>query len=377
MVNYDEFGPEKILEVYNPKVGMRGFVVIDSTALGPAKGGIRMTPTVSVDEVARLARAMTWKCSLADLPFGGGKSGIIADPKHISKEKKFDIIKAFSRALKSVCPKEYVAAPDMNMAEQEVQAFVKENGSMKSATGKPATMCVKPGQRCGIPHEYGSTGFGVFHAATVAAKHMGMDIKGATVAIEGLGNVGEFAAKYFTEAGAKLVGVSDSQGLIYNKNGIDFKKVASTKHKTRTVINYKPGKILPSKDIIGLPVDILVTAAIPDLITMDDVNKIKAPLIVEGSNIPMTADIEEVLFKKKKMVVPDFVANAGGVISSYAEYKGQNPEGMFKLVQRKILKNTKIVLDHAEELGVKPRDAAKAIAVDRVRRKCKVCKIPK
>jgi len=377
MVDFDEFGPEKILEVYNPKVGMHGFVVIDSTALGPAKGGIRMTPTVSIDEVARLARAMTWKCSLADLPFGGGKSGIVANPKQISFEKKLEIIRAFSKALKIVCPKEYIAAPDMNMAEKEIAEFVKANGVHHSATGKPATMCVKPGEKCGIPHEYGSTGFGVYHATKVAAEHCGIDIKKATVAIEGFGNVGEFVAKYLHEHGANIVAVSDSQGVIYHKQGLDIKKVLAVKKKTRSVINYKPGKVLPGKEIIGLDVDILITAAIPDLIKMNDVNKIKTTLIVEGSNIPMTAAVEEALFKKKKLVVPDFVANAGGVISSYAEYKGRNPEHMFQLVEKKIVKNTNIVLDHARDQGVKPRDAAMEIAVERVKTKCKVCKIPK
>ena len=369
MVNFDEFGPEKILEVYNAKVGMRGFVVIDNTSLGPAKGGIRMTPNVSVEEVARLARAMTWKCSLADLPFGGGKSGIIANDKEISKEKKFEIIKAFSEALKSVCPDEYVAAPDMNMAENEVAAYVDANGSQKSATGKPASMN-------GLPHELGSTGFGVYHAAKVAAEHMNINLDQATVAIEGLGNVGEFAGKFLSKDGAKLVAISDSQGVIYHKEGIDFKKVKEVKHKTRSVINYKPGKVLPSKDIIGLDVDILVTAAVPDLIKMSDVPKVKAKLIVAGSNIPMTPAVEEALFKQKVMVVPDFVANAGGVISSYAEYKGKDEKYMFKLVEEKIVKNTGIVLHHATNKQVKLRDAAMEIAIDRVKRKCTTCRIP-
>tara|TARA_Y100000310_G_scaffold68970_2_gene64301 strand:- start:10581 stop:11717 length:1137 start_codon:yes stop_codon:yes gene_type:complete len=376
MVNYDEFGPQKILEVYNPRVGMRGFVVIDSLALGPAKGGIRMTPTVTREEVARLARAMTWKNALADLPFGGGKSGIIANPKEITKEKKFEIIKAFSKAIKSICPEEYIAAPDMNMAEEEVKAFVEANGEHHSATGKPTTMCLKPGKHCGIPHEFGSTGFGVFHAGRVAAEHMNLDIQGATIAIEGFGNVGEFAAKYFTEAGAKLVAVSDSRGVLYNEEGIDFEKMKETKHKEKTVTNYKPGKVLPSKEIIGIKVDILVTAAIPDLIKMSDINKIKAELIVEGSNIPMTAEIEEKLYKKGILIVPDFVANAGGVISSYAEHLGQTPEEMFKLVEKKITKNTQVILNHAKEKKIKPRDAGMEIAIERVRSKCKVCKIP-
>ncbi|MEK6839321.1 MAG: glutamate dehydrogenase, partial [Nanoarchaeota archaeon] len=260
--------------------------------------------------------------------------------------------------------------------EEDMRWFVEANGDIKSATGKPATLCVKPGQKCGIPHEYGSTGFGVFHAAVVAAHHRDMNIEGMTIAIEGLGNVGSFAAKYLTDAGAKLVGISDSRGLLYAPEGIDVKKLFSVKEKTGSVINYKPGTILSNRDLVGLDVDILVTAAVPDFIKIGDINKIKAKIIVEGSNIPMTADAEQKLHELGVLVVPDFVANAGGVISSYAEYKGKNPDDMFKLVKQKIQKNTHVVLKYAEEKHVKPRDAALEIAKERVLKKCTTCKLP-
>ena len=376
MVEFDEFGPEKILEVYNPKVNMKGFVVVDSTALGVSKGGIRMTPNVSIDEVAKLARTMTWKNALADLPFGGAKAGIIADDRAIPKQKKKEIIQEFARAIKPICPSLYIAGPDMNTGEEEMRWFVEANGSVKSATGKPATMCVKPGVKCGIPHEYGSTGFGVFHAAVVAAHHQDKNIEGMTIAIEGLGNVGSFAAKYLSEAGAKIVGISDSKGLLHVQEGIDIKKVFNVKEKTGSVINYKPGQVLPSHDIVGMDVDILITAAVPDLITVADVGKVRAKMIVEGSNIPMTADVEKMLHEKGILVVPDFVANAGGVISSYAEYRGKNPDEMFTLVKKKIQKNTHVVLKYAEEKNWMPRDAAMEIARDRVLKKCTTCKLP-
>jgi len=376
MVQFDEFGPEKIFEVYNPKGGMHGFVVLDNLNLGPGKGGIRMTPTVTIDEVTKLARTMTWKNALADLPFGGAKAGIIADDRAISKQKKKEIIQEFARAIKPICPKLYIAGPDMNTGEEEMKWFVEANGNMKSATGKPATLCVKPGEKCGIPHEYGSTGFGVFHAAVVAAHHQGKNIEGMTVAIEGLGNVGSFAAKYLSDAGARIVGLSDSKGLLYAPEGIDLKKMFTVKEKTGSVINYTPGKILPAHEIVGLDVDLLVTAAVPDLITRDDVRNVKARIIVEGSNIPMTAEVEEQLHQRQILVVPDFVANAGGVISSYAEYKGKNPEDMFILVKIKIQKNTHIVLKYAEQKGCKPRDAAMEIARERVLRKCTTCTMP-
>ena len=221
----DEFGPEMVLSVYDPKSGMNGFLVIDNTALGPGKGGIRMTPTVTQEEVARLARAMTWKNALAGLPFGGAKSGIVADDKKMSPAKKQELVRAFSRALKVVSPSRYIAAPDMNMGEKEMEWFVSENGDRKSATGKPKAMG-------GLPHELGSTGFGVYHATVVAAKQAGIDLRKARIAIEGFGNVGWFAAKHLSENGCMIVAVSDSKGLVHNEDGIDFKKLAKVKEQT-------------------------------------------------------------------------------------------------------------------------------------------------
>ncbi len=359
MPNFDEFGPEKIFEVYDPKSGMHGFLVIDNTARGPGKGGIRMTPTVDKEEVCRLARAMTLKCALADLPFGGAKGGIIADDKKISKEKKKEIVEAFSDALKPVCPSQYVSAPDMNMAEEEMRWFANKNGSMKACTGKPSDMG-------GIPHELGSTGIGVFYATKVAVEHMNLDMKKLKVAVEGFGNVGWFAAKWISDHGAKLIAVSDSKGVIYNKDGLDFDKLDEVKKKTGTVTNYKPGEVLASEKILDVDADVLITAAIPDLIKEKDVNRLKFKLIVEGSNIPTTPEIEEKLHKKGILVIPDFVANAGGVISSYVEYIGGTADDMFKLVEEKITKNTKIVLEEAKKKNVTPRSCAFEIAKKRV-----------
>ena len=367
MVEFDAFGPEKIIEVYNPKVGMRGFVVIDSLALGPGKGGIRMTPTVSLDEVAKLARIMTWKCALADLPFGGAKSGIIADPRKISKEKKKEIIESFSKSLKFAVPDLYVAAPDINTAEEEMGWFAKANGNKKSCTGKPKKMG-------GLPHELGSTGFGVAQAAFVALKHMKKNIEGATFAVEGFGNVGTSVAKFLTEAGAKLVAVSDSKGSIYIKEGMNYEKLIKVKEKTGSVINYD-GKKSSCGNIIHAHVDVLITAAIPDVIKVDDVDSIKAKLIVEGSNIPMTEQVEMLLHKKGILIVPDFVANAGGGISSYVEYIGGNEKKMFSMVEQKIKKNTEMVLNLAKKKNTYPRAAAVEIAEKRVLEKCDICAV--
>ncbi len=363
----DEWGPEKILHVYNPEVGMKGILVIDNTTLGPGKGGIRILPTITTEEIFRLARTMTWKCALAELPFGGAKSGIIADPKQISKEEKLKIIRFFSRALKSVCPKLYIAAPDVNTGEEEIAVFVKENGSLKSATGKPAAMCVKPGVKCGIPHEYGSTALGVVQAAFTAANYSELDFEGATVAIEGFGNVGSYVAEYLTQIDVKVVAVSDSKGCIYQPEGLRYEKLSEVKKESGSVVNYRPGKVLDNKEIFELPVDVIIPAALPDVITKDNVRRVKAKMVVEAANIPIRPEIEEVLQRRGVLVVPDILANAGGVISSYAEWRGYNPQQMLKLVQRKIRRNTLVVLDYAVEKGLGLRDAALGIAKERIR----------
>ncbi len=368
MVNFDEFGPEKILEVFDAKTGMHGFTVIDNTALGPAKGGIRMTPNVTVEEVAKLARTMTWKCSLADLPFGGGKSGIVANPKKISSEQKMAVVRSFANAIKPVCPSRYIAAPDINTSEKEMEEFVRANGSFRSATGKPATLCVAPGIKCGIPHEYGSTGFGVAHSTLVAIEHLKMDIKRTTIAIEGYGNVGAFAAQYLDAFGAKIIAISDSKGCAYDKEGLNLEKLSIVKKETGSVTNYNPASIIPNEKLFELDVDILIPSAVPDVINKNNVDKLKSKIVVEAANIPTTPKMEDIMHKNGILVVPDFVANAGGVISSYAEYKGENPTRMFQMVEKKIKKNTKMVLENAGKERIKPRDAAMEIAVNRVKK---------
>jgi len=364
----DQWGPEKVLQVYDPQSKTQGILVIDNTALGPGKGGIRMTPTVNVEEVFRLARTMTWKCAMAELPFGGAKSGIIANPKKISKEEKLDLVKAFAVALKPVSPSQYVAAPDINTGEQEMAAYALANGSLKSCTGKPAHMCVRPGEKCGIPHEYGSTGYGVFHATRVAAEHISIYLKEATIAIDGFGNVGSFLAKYISEFGAKVVAVSDSRGCVYNPDGLDYEKLKKVKEEARSVVNYEPGQVLKNEELFELPVDILVPASIPDVINERNADKIEAKLIVEAANIPATHEGEEKLHEKSVLVVPDIIANAGGVISSYAEYMGENPRRMFEMVEEKIVRNVRLVIRKAEEEKITPRDAALEIAQERIRK---------
>lgn len=363
----DSIGPEKILEVYDPSTGMRGFTVIDNTALGPAKGGIRMTPTVNIKEVFRLARAMTLKNSLAGLPFGGGKSGIVYN-KDVDLIKKDIFIKSFARSLKNLVPSEYIAGPDINTTEKDMETFVKAHGNFNSATGKPLDFCkiINGKKVCGLPHELGSTGIGVSYATQVALKHAQIPVNGAKIAIEGFGNVGSFTFKNLEEAGARIVAVSDSKGCLYNEDGLSFKEIEKIKSIKGTVTAGK-GRILPGHKLFELPVDVLIPGALPDVITRQNMNSIQSKIIVEAANIPIPLEVEEEL-SKRILIIPDFVANAGGVISSYVEYIGKDQKYMYKTVKDKITKNTQLVLDSAKKLSISPRDAANNLAKERVKK---------
>jgi len=367
----DEFGPEYTLEIYDPKLKYRGVLVVDNLARGVGKGGIRMTPGVTVSEVQRLARAMTFKNALADLPFGGAKSGIVLDPQKVSLRRKREVIESFARALRPFCPKYYVAAPDINTGEKEMEWFAKANGDWHAATGKPVNVCIKlfgdKWERCGIPHEFGSTGFGVAHAAKVAAAFAGLDIQKATCAIAGFGNVGSFAAKFLMEMGAKIVAVSDIAGTVYNEDGLDFAKLIRLRDGGKSVLTYHTGRKMDREDIYELPVDILVPAATPDVINEKNCDHVKAEIIIEGANIPIAEEYEEKLYKRGVIIVPDIVANAGGVISSYAEYKGHHLKKMFEIVEKKITKTTKLILEESKKKNFSPRVIAKELAEKRVK----------
>ncbi len=353
---YDQIGPEKIVRFYDPKSGLKGYLIIDNTKRGPAKGGVRLRPDVDELEVFRLARAMTLKCAMADLPFGGGKSGIIADPKLITKKQKKALLVAYGKAIRNLAPSEYVSAPDMNTAEEEMAWIVEGNGNKKCVTGKPKRLG-------GIPHELGSAGFGIYHSTLVALKHLKKDVKHITFTVEGFGNVGEFVAKYLCEAGAKLVAVSDSKGVLVCQDGIDFATLKKVKEKKGSVTAYGKGKVLDSNAILDVQCDVLITAAVKDLIKEEDVSRLRVSLIVEGSNIPMSHVTEEKLYKKGILVIPDFVANAGGVISSYVEYKGGCVKEMWRLVEKIVVKNIQLVL---AEKGKCPRCVADVIARKRI-----------
>ena len=355
---FDKFGPEKVIKVYDPKLNFQGILVIDNTARGPGKGGIRFIQDVTEQEVMALARTMTWKNAIADLPFGGAKAGIRADPKREDKEL---IIRKFARMISEYLGKEYIAGPDMYTGEKEMAWIVDEVNNLKAATGKPLELN-------GLPHELGSTGYGVAIATQLACKSYGLP-KDASVAIEGFGNVGSFTAKFLSEKGFKIVAVSDSKGAIYNSEGLNVEKLIEIKKRTGRVIDYPDGKKFEREKLLTLDVDILIPAAKAYTINESNKDEIKAKLIVEAANIPIREDIEVELEQKGIKIVPDFVANAGGVISSWIEYEyGSKIDLMFKTIDEKISKNVKLVLEKAEKENISTRQAALLIAQQRVKK---------
>jgi glutamate dehydrogenase (NAD(P)+) len=356
----DEFGPEYVIRVYDPAICMEGFLVIDNTVLGPGKGGIRMTPGVTTEEVFRLARTMTWKNALADIPFGGAKAGIVwpGGPEKLKKQ----FVQSFARAIKVFTPKKYIAGPDVATGEKEMGWFVGATLDRKTATGKPRRLG-------GLPHELGSTGFGVAQATVIAARFRGLDLKKATVAIHGFGNVGTFTWRFLKELGARVVAVADSSGVTYAPETLDHHDIEAVVKKRTLLRECKHCTFIKSEEFWKLPVDIMIPASVTDVIHEKNKNDIRAKIIVEGANIPMREDIERELSQKGILVIPDFVANAGGVISSYAEYRGFSPKRMFELVEEKIKQSTELTLKEVARTGVSPREAALAIAEKRVRAK--------
>lgn len=363
----DEWGPEKVVFVYDPDTGMRGVLVIDNTAIGPGKGGIRFTPTVTPVEVFRLARVMTWKCALAGLPFGGAKGGIMGDP---NKVDRVAWMKSFAKAIKPYVPLQYVAATDMGTTELDMAVFAHEVGDVRACTGKPSEMG-------GIPHELGTTGYGVAVATDLTLKMLNkfgsisLDPREATVAIQGFGNVGSFTAKFLDELGYKIVAISDISGCIYNPEGLDIPLIMRELQTAGSIEKISRYEIYPKEKIFDVKSDVFIPAASSDTINSETAPKlIKAgtKLVIEAANIPTTAEAEKILIQSGVWVIPDFIVNAGGVIGSYVEYKGGTEKEAFDLINYKISVNVKLVLTLVQQNSLTPRKIAQEIAKTRVKR---------
>ena len=348
----DDLGPAKIVHLYDPTCGLRGIVVIDNIACGPAIGGVRMAADVSTREVFRLARAMTFKNAAAGLPHGGGKAGILADPRTPEKAR---LIRAFAHAIRDLV--EYIPGPDMG-TDETCMGWIHDK--IKRAVGLPRVLG-------GIPlDEIGATGFGLAECAEVAAASCGLTLKGATVAIEGFGNVGKHAATFLQHKGATLVAASDSRGTMYDPRGISVADLVEAKAESGSVLGYAKGRKLGQEEIFGLPCDILIPAARPDCIHLNNVDSIQAKLILQGANIPATPEAETILHQRGILTIPDFIANAGGVICASVEYHGGNEAQAFQAISEKIRRNTEEVLMRSLKKKIEPRKAAMDLSRERV-----------
>ncbi|MCL6299877.1 Glu/Leu/Phe/Val family dehydrogenase [Streptomyces kronopolitis] len=362
----DEWGPEKIVVVSHRRTGMKGVLVIDNTARGIGKGGTRMSPGVTVDEVSRLARVMTWKWAAADLFYGGAKAGIVADPASRDKEA---VLRAFARALSNEVPRAYVMGLDMGLTEDDAAIIQDELGDRGAAVGTPEHLGGVAYDRLGV------TGYGVAEAADAAARHQGLPLAGARVALQGFGAVGSAAARRFAELGATVVAVSTAHGALHDPSGLDLDALlaARAEHGDRFITHRPSGSALTAGDELTVDCDIVVPAALQDVITHRTAHEIKAKLVVEGANLPTSAQARTVLAERGITVVPDFVANAGGVVAAAfamdARYSGFRPEtaGIFETVSAKLRANTVTVLDEARQQQVTPHTAGRRLAEARVR----------
>jgi glutamate dehydrogenase (NAD(P)+) len=351
----DELGPAKIIQVGERSHGLRAVLVIDNVARGPAIGGLRMATDVSIEECIRLARAMTLKNAAAGIPHGGGKSVLWGDPRMPIKLKEI-LIRAFAHALRNET--DYIFGPDMG-TDETAMAWIKDE--IGRAVGLPAVIG-------GIPlDELGATGWGLAHATVVAAKHSDLRIEGARMAIQGYGAVGKHAARFLALQGAVLVAASDSQGTIVNAHGLDV--FALTRHKDagNPVSTYAEGRAQPAEAIIDIDCDIWIPAARPDVIHENNVARLRTRLIPQGANIPITPRAEAMLAERGVMVVPDFIANAGGVICAAMEYAGATQSAAFQVIEERIIANTEAVLAQAKAKKITPRQAAIELATARVR----------
>jgi glutamate dehydrogenase (NAD(P)+) len=349
-----------------------GYRVQYNITLGPAKGGIRYHPGVTLDEVAALAAWMTWKCAVAQLPFGGGKGGIVCDPTKMSQRELEALTRRYTaEIIDAVGPDKDVPAPDVNTNEQ-VMAWFMDTYSMHVGHTSTAVVTGKPIEMGGSMGRREATGRGVMIITRESAKHLGFDLNGARIALQGFGNVGSVAADLLEDMGAKIVAVTDWKGGVYNPHGLHIKALLAHTQERKTVEGFTGGESLQPTDLFKLDVDVLIPAALEGQITADNMRDVRAKLIVEGANGPTSPEAHQYLHEKGVFIVPDILANAGGVTVSYFEWV-QDRHGYFwpehevnERLEAKICHAFTEVLQTARRHNVDMRTAAYIVAINRV-----------
>lgn len=297
-----------------------GYRVLYNTSRGPAKGGIRFDMNVTLEEVKALAAWMTWKCAVVNLPFGGAKGGVICDPLSMSVGELERVTRRYTKGIISLLgPDTDVPAPDVNTNER-VMAWLMDTYSMHVGRTENAVTTGKPVEMGGSLGRKEATGRGCMLVTKEALQHLGMDIKGATVAVQGFGNVGSIAAKLMAEQGARIIGISDRAGAFHNAKGIDVDAAIKHVQQHRSLEGFTGADPIDPEELLTLEVDVLVPAALENVITTKNAPKIRAKVICEGANGPTTAAADPILDEKGIFVIPDILANAGGVTVSYFEW---------------------------------------------------------
>jgi len=349
-----------------------GYRVQYNITLGPAKGGIRFHPGVSLDEVTALAAWMTWKCAVAHIPFGGGKGGVICDPTRMSRREIEALTRRYvAEIVDAIGPEKDVPAPDVNTNEQ-IMAWVMDTYSMHVGHTTTSVVTGKPVELGGSLGRREATGRGVMIVARESAKHLGLDIKDATVAVQGFGNVGSISAELLAAIGARIVAVTDWKGGVYNAKGLDVPKLIAHVQQHKTVDGFDGGEPLANADLFTLDVDVLIPAALENQITMDNAPGIRAKIVIEGANGPTTPDAHRHLHERGVFVVPDILANSSGVTTSYFEWV-QDRYGYFwtekevnERLEAKMCEAFNAVLQTSLKYKVDMRTAAYIVAISRV-----------
>ncbi len=357
----DELGPEKILHVYDARTGLKGVVVVDTTALVGSGGGTRMLPDITTEEIFGLARAMTYKFAILDFPIGGCKAGIWAEPD-IHGPMRRDLMLSFGAAVKPLLSSGVTLAADMGTDNDDVATFFEGAGVPSKFTGLSVQKIE------GEPLEDHCTGYGVVVAAISACATVGLKIQGAKVAIEGFGKVGGGVARYIHEAGAKVVAISNINGTIYNKDGLDVLALLQARRTAgdKAIQEYKHAKHMKAGELYRLPVDILIPGARPYVITKKNVGDIKAKVISSIANIPITDEAEDILFKKGILSVPDFVSNAGGAVLGVVDVLGGTADDVFRILRDFLGPLATQILTEAKQQNIAPRKLAVKKATEKV-----------
>ena len=349
-----------------------GYRVQYNVTLGPAKGGIRYHPDVSLDEVTALAAWMTWKCAVAHLPFGGGKGGVVCDPTRMSKRELEALTRRYvAEIIDAIGPEKDVPAPDVNTNDQ-VMAWIMDTYSMHVGHTETAVVTGKPVEMGGSLGRRDATGRGVMIVTREAARHLGIPIEGARVAVQGFGNVGSVSATLLAGIGAKIVAVTDWKGGVYNAAGLDIATLLPYAAQHKSVAGFTGGEPLTNEDLWGLDLDVLIPAALENQITMENAPQIRAKILIEGANGPTTPEAHKHLHERGVFVIPDILANSGGVTTSYFEWV-QDRHGYFwdldevnTKLERKMREAFADVLQTSLKYTTDMRTAAYIVAISRV-----------